>query len=376
MFLAIRELTFARGRFGLMGAVVALISVLVVLLSGLAVGLTTDGVSALQKLPVTSFAFQQDVSESSAFSRSVVGPAAVDAWQAQPGVDHAAPFGNTLVNAKTDRGVEIDLALFGVEIGSFIDPEVAEGARLAGEGEVVISATAAEEGVAVGDTVIVEPTGTQLKVVGILEGQHTFGHVDVGYVALRSWQGIKAGMRPGDVVPDHVYQEFTAVAVKMQQGASVNTKEGDRAAGTTSLSRKAAFDASPGYSAETSTLQLIQGFLYGISALVVGSFFTVWTIQRKPEIAVLRAMGASKSYLLRESILQSLVLLVISATVGVGAGLAMGAAIARTSMPFALETGPLIGAILLLLILGLIGAAIAVLRVTRVDPLIALGGSR
>lgn len=376
MFLAFRELAFARGRFGLMGAVVALIAVLVVLLSGLAVGLANDGVSGLQRIPATSFAFQGDVSKSSAFSRSVVGPDAVSAWQAQPGVAHAAPFGNTLVNAETDKNVEIDLALFGVEIGSFVDPAVADGARLTGEGQIVISATAAEEGIAIGDTVIIEPNGTRLEVVGILADQHTFGHVEVGYVALRTWQEIKAGMRPSDVVPGHIYNEFTAVAVEAEGGAKPDLAAGDRAAGTMSLTREASFDASPGYSAETSTLQLIQGFLYAISALVVGSFFTVLTIQRRPEIAVLRAMGASKSYLLRENLVQSLVLLLISGAVGVGIGLGTGALIGSTDIPFALEAGPLIAAIALLLVLGLLGAALAVLRVTRVDPLVALGGSR
>ena len=52
-----RELVFARARFGLMGGVVALIAILVVLLSGLSSGLVNDGVSGLQRLPVTAFAF-------------------------------------------------------------------------------------------------------------------------------------------------------------------------------------------------------------------------------------------------------------------------------------------------------------------------------
>lgn len=376
MFLALRELAFARGRFALMGAVVALIAILTVLLSGLAVGLTNDGVSGLQHLEVTSFAFQKNVSEDSAFSRSVVGPDAVEAWKAQDGVDNAAPFGNTLVNARTNRGVEIDLALFGVETDSFISPGVAVGSRLAGEGQLVISATAAEEGIDVGDTIIVEPAGTELEVVGVLKDQNTFGHVDVGYLSLRSWQEIKAGVRPGDVIPDRVYQEFTAVAVQAEDGVDLNLTRGDVAAGTTSLTREASYDASPGYSAESSTLQLIQGFLYAISALVVGAFFTVLTIQRQPEIAVLRAMGASTLYLLRDSLLQSFVLLILSASVGIIIGLASGAAIASTPMPFALEARPIMSATLLLLALGLLGAALAVIRITRVDPLTALGGSR
>lgn len=376
MFLALRELRFARGRFALMGAVVALIAILVVLLSGLSVGLANDGVSGLQRMDVTSFAFQQDVSTDAAFSRSVVQEDAVEVWAAQDGVAAAVPFGNTLVNARTDRDVEIDLALFGVETGSFLDPAIAFGSSALDEGEVVISRTAAEKGVEVGDTIVLQPSEAELKVVDILEDQHTFGHVDVGYLPLRSWQEARAGVRADDVVADRVYQEFTAVAVQLDDGASLDVAAVDDQAGTTTLTREESFGASPGYTAETSTLQLIQWFLYAISALVVGAFFTVLTIQRRQEIAVLRALGASTRYLLRDSLVQSMVLLVVSAGLGIGIGLAAGAAISSTSMPFALEATPVAAATALLLVLGLVGAAFAVLRITRVDPLAALGDSR
>jgi putative ABC transport system permease protein len=376
MFLAFRELAFAKGRFLLMGLVVGLIALLMVLLSGLSVGLVNDGVSGLQRMPVTSFAFEEGVAKASAFSRSVVGPAAVEAWRDQPGVADAAPFGNTLANARSDRGVEVDLALFGVDMGSFIDPDVALGERLAAEGDVVISPTAAEEGIEIGDTIVVEPAGTELRVVGILPDQHTFGHVDIGYVPLRTWQEVRAGARPGDVVPEHVYQEFTAVAVRAADGGMADLAAADAAAGTTSMTLEASFGASPGFTAETSTLMLIQAFLFVISALVVGAFFTVLTIQRTPEIAVLRALGASTRYLLADSLTQSLVLLVVSTVIGVGFGLAVGALIASSPMPFALSAEPIISASVLLVVLGLAGATIAVLRITRVDPLTALGANR
>ena len=376
MFLALRELSFARGRFLLMGSVIALIAMLMVLLSGLSVGLANDGVSGLQRLPVTSFAFQKDVSKDSAFSRSVVGMDAVEAWRGQGGVAQAAPFGNTLVNARTDRGVEIDLTLFGVETGSFLDPEVAQGTRLGGEGEVVVSGTAADKGVQLGDTIIIEPTGKKLRVVGVLKNQHTFGHVDIGYLPLRTWQEAKAGVREGDAIAPRVYEELTAVAGQAKDGAQVALAAGDKAAGTTALTRKDSYGASPGYTAETSTLQLIQGFLYAISALVVGAFFTVIIINRRSEIAVLRALGASTAYLIRDSLVQSSVLLAVSAAVGIGIGLGVGAGLTSTAMPFALDAWPIVGATALLLVLGLVGAVAAVLRITRVDPLTALGGSR
>lgn len=377
MFLALRELIFARGRFALMGSVVVLIAMLMVLLSGLSVGLANDGVSGLQRLPVTSLAFQQHVAKDSAFSRSVVPSAAVSAWASQKGVAAAAPFGNTLVNARSDRGLEIDLALFGVEPGSFVDPAVAGGSRLSGgPDEIVISATAAKEGLAIGDVVTVEPLGTTLRVVGILAAQHTFGHVEVGYVPLRTWQEIHAGVRPGDQVPPRVYDEVTAVAVAAQAAAGPDLAAADRATGTASLTKTQSYGASPGYTAETSTLRMIEAFLYVISALVIGAFFTVLTIQRKQEIAVMRAMGASTRYLLRDSLLQSAALLTASTALGIGLGLAAGAGISSTSMPFALEAGPVAAAAVLSVALGMVGAAVAVVRIARIDPLTALGGNR
>ncbi|MBS4754528.1 ABC transporter permease [Nocardioides sp. zg-ZUI104] len=375
-FLAVRELRFARGRFALMGSVVALIAVLMVLLSGLSSGLVNDGVSGLQKMPVTSLAFQHDVEKGSAFSRSVVGPDAVETWSKRDDVAEAAPLGNTLANGRTDKGVEIDLALIGVELGSFLDPDVVDGEPLSGDNEIVISETALDEGVEIGDTVVLEPSGMELRVVGVLDGQHTFGHVDMAYLTLPSWQEAKAGVRPGDEVPDRVYEDITAVAVQAKDGDATDLAAGDKAADTTSMTLEESFGASPGYTAETSTLQLIKVFLYLISALVVGAFFTVLTIQRKGEIAVLRAMGAGRRYLLGESLLQSFVLLVVSAGLGIAVGVGLGLAIGTTSMPFALEAGPIAFAGILLLVLGMLGAAAAVLRITKVDPLSALGGNR
>ena len=77
MFLALRELAFARTRFGLMGAVIALIAVLMVLLSGLSSGLVVDGVSGLMRSPIDAVAFSEGTKTDSAFTRSEVTTAQV-----------------------------------------------------------------------------------------------------------------------------------------------------------------------------------------------------------------------------------------------------------------------------------------------------------
>ena len=52
-----------------------------------------------------------------------------------------------------------------------------------------------------------------------------------------------------------------------------------------SVPLKESFSGLPAYSSEQGSLKLIQGFLYGISALVTIAFLSVWTIQRTRDIA-------------------------------------------------------------------------------------------
>ncbi|WP_433614369.1 FtsX-like permease family protein [Dactylosporangium sp. CA-139114] len=374
MFLALRELRFARWRFALMGSVVALIAILVVLLSGLSSGLVNDGVSGLQRLPVTAFAFDQHTKLDSAFSRSVVNSRQADAWRRQPGVLDAALFGNMLVNARSERGVPIDLALFGVEPGSFLAPAAAEGTGLGGPDGIVVSQTAIKAGLRLGDTVTIDRIGTRLTVVGATGDQRTFGHVDVAYLPLAAWQRLHQGVGPGEELRASATTEATAVAIRADR--DVDLAAGDAAAGTTSFRTAEAYGASPGYTAETSTLRLIQVFLYAISALVVGAFFTVWTINRRHELAVLRAMGAARSYLLRDGLIQALVILGAAIGAGVAVGVGLGGAISGGAVPFAIEAPAVAVAAVLLAVLGLAGAACAIVRVAAIDPLTALGAQR
>ena len=380
MFLALRELRFARGRFTLMGVVIALIAVLVVLLSGLSSGLVNDGVSGLKSMPATAFAFDKGTITDNAFSRSLVDRKQLSAWQHADGIAEAEPLGVSIVNGVTGADKQVDLTLFGVEPHGFLSPEVSEGTRLAGPAGIVVSETAREAGLTLGTTVKLDRTDVELTVIGFTDGQATFGHVDVAYLPIDTWRLIASNTAqagaPTQATVDAVdYDYSSVVAIQAEDGATPNLAAIDAAAGTMTMTRTAAFNASPGYEAETMTLTMIQVFLYAICALVVGAFFTVWTIQRTHEIAVLRAVGASTGYLLRDSLAQGVILLVGFTALGVAAGVGMGA-LMPAAMPFDLEAGPIAIASTLTIILGIIGAAVAVLRISRVDPITALGGQR
>lgn len=362
MFLALRELSFARGRFALIGSVIALVGVLTVLLSGLANGLVDDGISGLRALPVSHLGFQQGAD--STFSRSTVGTDEVEALAAVPGAT-AEPFGLTLVNATNDDDANFDLALMGLADDGFVAEAMLPDGPLA-PGSAVVTEGLVEEGLEVGDVLSIDRSEVSLTVVGVAP-KATYGHVDAVYVALPTWQEVAR------LAPEDGPQAASAVAIRTDDGSGLEAAAA--AVGLEVVTRTEAYAGSPGYSAETSTMSLIRGFLYLISAMVLGSFFTVWTIQRRSEIGLQKALGASTGTVLREALGQVLIVLTAATVVGAALGFVLGKLIEGGDVPFSLGVGTALGAAVILIVSGAVGMLVGIRKVTSVDPIIALGGA-
>lgn len=372
MYLALRELRAARGRFLLMGSVVMLVAALVGIVSGFTAGLGNDTVSALRALPATHLVFSADA-KSDQFNRSLVGTDVLDAWRAEPGVE-AAPLGVAITRGTTNRGVEIDLAAFGVEPGSFVAPHPDAGQPVGTTpGGIVVSRKLADKGVHVGDMLTIDRLGTAVRVDGIT-GSASYGHVPAAYVPLDVWTRLRFGV-PGADPNAPLPRQFSAVAVRASGSAGLPIDRLDSAHGTHTISRVASFAAAPGYTGERVTMNSIQVFLYLIAPLVVGAFFAVWTVQRGPELALLRAMGASRPRLLWITAVQAAIVVAAGAVAGgavaAGVGLLLGSAV-----PFSLPPLTLVATLGGVAALGLAGTAITLRRVTAPDPLTMLGAHR
>ncbi len=118
MFVAWRDLRFAKGRFALMGTVIVLITLLVGLLSGLTAGLGRQNISAITSLPVDRIVFAepgegQDLS----YSGSSVTRGQWERWAAAPGVVDAEPLRITTTRATAGAG-SVGVSVFGVRPGS------------------------------------------------------------------------------------------------------------------------------------------------------------------------------------------------------------------------------------------------------------------
>lgn len=342
MFIGIRDILFAKGRFALIVAVIAMMSFMVVALSALTNGLGNQSISAVTRLPGQSLVLQSPADgQTASLAESSLDPSTVD--QLTAGGD-ASRLGINTTRVTVDQKASA-VTIFGADPALVPHPESGTAPKA---DEIMISSEQADDlGIKLGQSVVVG--STNLTVSGISEPDY-FAHTAVAYTTVDTWQSLAHGQSVSAVVFD---------------GGAPHLP------GTEVLAMKNAVDAVPGYGSEHGSLLAMQAMVLFISALVVGAFFTVWTQQRRHDLAVVRAMGGDRWYLLRDGIGQALLVLVVGQSIGalLGIGLAL---IAAGTVPIALTFGAVFWPMLAMAALGLVGALLAVRTVTTVDPLVAL----
>ena len=349
MFVAWRDLRAARGRFALIAGVVALITVLVGFLSGLTGGLAAQNVSAVLNLDATRIV-TSDGAQS--FADSALSPDQVAQWQRAD--TQADPLGISQLRA-AHGGTTAGVALFGAP--ATLDPAVPTAA-----GTVTLSEDAAAALTAgVGDPVQIAGSS---YTVGSVAPSAWYSHTPVVWLTLADWQEINATTGAGD-----------AVATVLVARGDADWSAIDAAAGTLSVGPLSALPLVGAFKSEIGSLGLIIGLLFAISAVVVGAFFVVWGMQRRGDVAILKALGASNGSLRRDSLGQAAVVLAVGVGIGMVVVIVAGLAL-PAGVPFLLSPLTTVVPAALLILLGLVGAVVALRPVTSADPLTALGSNR
>ena len=214
--------------------------------------------------------------------------------------------------------------------------------------------TIPEQGVLLPDSIDAAETvtlgGTDFSVEGTVP-ETMYSHSAVVWASTESWQQISHA--PKGVVS-------TAALYKHEVPGSVKVSK--------------SFTGLAGYQSERGSLLTMQGFLYGISALVTVAFLTVWTIQRTRDLSILRALGATVRYLLRDALAQAAIILAAGTILGAVVGWALGA-LASGTVPFDVSLRSIAVPAVGIWVLGMAGALVATRRVAKANPLDALGGN-
>lgn len=394
MFLALRDIVSARGRFSLISFVVGLITVLLVMLTGLTGGLAKHNTSALEALAPERYVF---TSENPSFQESQVTTSDVQEWQEL--VDDGSqviPLGTA--QTRLEAGSAMGVAVLGLPAGAKVPAPVVSGAGAAGseiaggtgagvaaeteadsaaslepqeavvaeDGIVVSHEIVAEAGVQPGETV--EIGGVEQPVSAVVADEH-YSHQPVVWASTQVWQQISRAH-------DDVVGTVLAVDTRDRHAGALRDEEWQDAeyqTGDSAATVEDSFSGLAAYQSEQASLQLIQVLLYAISALVTVAFLSVWTIQRSRDLSVLRALGASPGYVWKDALGQAAVVVGIGVVLGAGVGWAAGVW-AGGSVPFDLQWTTIVVPAAGIWVLGMCGALVATRRVKKIDPASALEG--
>lgn len=361
MFFALRDLRTARWRFALITGVVLMLSVLVAGLLGLTSGLANQSVSALRALASGDSDFVLPADESGPVDLDRAGLSDEQVAAVTDSDPSAVPVG--IARVSLDDGSETGVSAVAVglsaPVGSVTPPT---------GGEALVSTGVADEfGAGSGDddeaatpVASITSEGHTLPVAGDA-GDLWHSHTPVVLTDLDTWHEIAP--RGGAA---------TAVA------ASADALDPALVADGTALALVGSdelVDTLPSYRGESTSLNTMTYMLLAVTALVVGAFFAVWGMQRRRDVAVLKALGASARAVVRDSVGQAAIVLAVGIGGGVAIAALFGLAVGGT-VPFVVDAGTTLVPAALLGVLGLAGAAVSLRPVLSADPTSALGAAR
>ncbi len=368
MFLAVKELKHSKFRFMLLGVIVVLIAWLVFILSGLANGLSMLGAGSLRNMEADYIVFEEGARAS--MRRSMLSEELVGELAEQENVSAAEPIGNAMPRVfKPDSDTErVDISILGINPGSFLEPNVIEGNQLNQDNpsEVIADAILKNDGFEIGSTIKIEGSYEEMTIVGFVQNE-SYSYSPVIFTTLDKWRHIHFGAYASQSEMENVVNGIVL------QGEDIQPEQlNDLFAGTETVSRNEAIQGVPGYSEQSLTFSMMLGFLLVISAFVLGVFFYVITLQKTNQFGVLKAMGASNAFLGKAIVSQVFLLSLTSVVVGLL--LAYGTTLVLPSgMPFSWDFTIVISYSVALLLISVASSLLSVRKITKIDPLQAIG---
>ncbi|MFZ2488929.1 MAG: ABC transporter permease [Anaerolineae bacterium] len=377
-YLAFKEIWHSRGRYLLIAGIVALITTLVLFIAALAEGLGNGNREYLQKLNGELIVYQQGVDLSISASR--LSRSTLAAVRRVEGVADAGQVNfssSTLIFS--DGREPLDVSLVGVEPGLPGEPPAFEGKGLSRSraNEVVLDRnTALRSNLRVGDTIVVKSTqGTEekqypLAVVGISDGRQYFLQPSI-FVPMQTWEKVRPG--GGEAASSELISNIVAVRLTdPAQLPAVQARLLSEVSDIEVADRITAYEATPGYSAQQSTLNTQRYFTLLIGILVIGGFFQIQTLQKIAQIGMLKAIGTTNGVVALAAIVQIVAVNTLGVLIGAAGSLLLSLTF-PVQVPIVFTPNAVIASVLALLVIGPLGGLVSVWALSRVEPLRALG---
>jgi putative ABC transport system permease protein len=362
MNIAVKELRRQPTRFAVATVVLTFLAVLLLFLGGLLDGLYLGSTGAIRAQNADAIVYSADARDS--FLRSRITADQRAAVEATSGVSAVGGIGFVLLGAKVPGETELaDVAVAGYEV----PPNGVPAPPSPGSGWADSRLEAF--GVDQGETLLIGPAATPITIVGFVDDTNYLLQASI-WVDLATWRQVQNANRPDAFVAEGVVQAL----VVQGSGDLATAIDAATSDATATLTRDAAVLALPGVKEQRATFnQIIYSTLVVVLA-IVGLFFSLLTLERTGLYGVLKAIGASSRRLFAGVVLQAVTVALIAFAVGSLIVLGLAAAL-PAELPLQLTPSRFVFTAIALVVAAVIGSAISLRRVTRIDPASAIGSA-
>lgn len=361
MKFAVKELLYGKKKYILIELLLILLMFMVLFLSGLATGLGRAVTSGIETMDADYYLLSDSAEK--LITVSELPEDALEQLRSQTDAQAAPLDIQRLYLQKQGEDEKINVTYFAEDPDSFIRPRVTEGEWLADSSEqnpIVLDDDFTAKGISVGDTVTDSSSQIEFTVVGFAKDQ-MYGHVSVGFITTDAYTRIRTAQNP------HYEPAYHTIAVKGDiSGIAVE--------GCELVSKADVIQSIPSYSAENTTINMIVWVLIVVSAVVIGIFSYILTLQKRKQFGVMKAVGVGMGKLSAIVVSQNLLLSVFAAAVANLLTFGMSSALPQT-MPFYLQAQSACIVSVAFIAISMLSSLLSILNIARIDPVQAIGGN-
>lgn len=351
MFLALEEIKYEKVRYGLIVFMIFLVSYLIFMLSSLAVGLGSENTQAVKSWNTQSVVLNENSNISLSQSNLTK-----DNLKGHKLGKKQAYVGIVPVVTKEKGHATISAQFLGIRKDQFIykNLEVISGRKAKTSDEVAVDKAFKVQGYKLGDKISLNGSKKKYTIVGFLNNAK-INIAPIVYGSMDTWKTLRP-MAP-NVVASGIFSQ-----------SKINYKKN----GLKTYTVQEYINKLPGYTAQNMTFELMIGFLFIISLIIIAVFLYILTIQKMPNYAVLRAQGIPSKTLIAATVGQSIILTFVGSILALLAMLATTAVMPAT-VPIDFAPWIMVAGVGGMLLTGIIGGLIPIPSILKVDPAKAIG---